>query len=144
MGKTRFNLRESIGGKINTQTYCLTGGAYYPSDSMQSDPNGVAAKAALYKAYEAIHKYENFHGDTNRRSELNDRLDQVKEWMISQWPDIRTGSYGVSGFSGFSTSLPGGMSVRYTPPYQSNAYKPPKKSLVKAIKKVGKDLGFCK
>lgn len=104
---------------INTQTYCLTAGTYnYNHNPNYIPPNekGIEVKRLLYKAYEAIHKYENFHGDTNRRSELNDRVDKIKEWMISQWPDIY-GSMGVSGtgavMGGFASaigSLQGAMS----------------------------------
>lgn len=104
---------------INTQSWCLTGATYssYTEPPIrESDPKGVEVKKLLYKAYEAIHRYENFHNGTNRRSELNDRMDQVKEWMISQWPDIY-GSMGVSGtgaaMSGLSSamgSLQGAMS----------------------------------
>jgi len=95
---------------INTQTAYLTGGAfsYQQDQNYIADPNGLKAKQMLYKAYECIHKYENFHGNTNRRSELNDRIDKVKEWMIEQWPDISSG-YGPSGVSSAMGQLGGSM-----------------------------------
>lgn len=107
--------QQMMNQSISTQTYALTGAAYAqipwadPPFEYTPDPHGMEVKGCIYKAYEAIHKYENFYGGTNRRSELNDRLDQVKEWMIQQWPDIRTSSYGSSGWSssGWASTLGG-------------------------------------
>jgi len=128
---------------INTQTACLTGAtfSYQQDQTYIADPNGLKAKQMLYKAYEAIHKYENFHGDTNRRSELNDRVDKVKEWMIEQWPDISTSTYGTSAWSntlsslsGFNTSVAAATVVQQT---QNKVWSD-------TIKQLALDLGLYK
>ena len=92
------------------QTYAVSGSLLpMPSTSPYakglSHDKGIEINRLLIKAYDMIHKYENFYNDTNRRSELNDRLDNVKRWAHSQWGYVGvsgyTGSVGHAGFSGY-------------------------------------------
>lgn len=92
------------------QTYAVSGSPFpMPSTSPYakdlSHDKGIEINRLLIKAYDMIHKYENFYNNTNRRSELNDRLDNVKRWAHSQWGYVGysgfTGHQGVSGVSGY-------------------------------------------
>jgi len=83
-------MREAIGGMSPNQSTLIKYNA------------GKDLAEKIDQAWKLIFKYENFHPKadgsmTNRRSELNDRLDTVRFWTNDKWPTyINTGSAGSS------------------------------------------------
>jgi len=69
---------------------------------------GIDLSKAIDQAWKLIFKYENFHVNmdgttTNRRSELNDRLDAIRVLANNKWPIYtNTNSWGASGWSGYA------------------------------------------
>jgi len=108
---------------INTQSCMITAGVMYSASIKGTEINSL-----ICEAYDLIHKYENFYGDTNMRSECNDRLDRVRNLVILQWPKYQ----GMTGQSTLTGSLIYGSKEDYSLKSKNPWYKPIEE-LAKAI-----------